>query len=123
MKKQYKCEICKRAISSGFQLDPDEQIPEIKRTVYFCSRRCQNAFVGTIKRSRTKSIKKAWRAELEQKDGDVETDKDFYHLFETLTADERKILISIGIGDLLSQAKTLKGFYKLLGEKVEGYRN
>ena len=53
----------------------------------------------------------------------METDKDFYHLFETLTADERKILISIGIGDLLSQAKTLKGFYKLLGEKVEGYRN
>ena len=122
MKKQYKCEICKRAISSGFQLDPDEQIPEIKQTVYFCSRRCQNAFVGAIKRSRTKNIKSEWRAELEQKDEELDSDEDFYRLFETLTTDERKILISLGIGDLMSQTKTLKGFYKLLGEKVERYR-
>ena len=121
MSKQYKCAICKKTITSGIGIAPDPNIPEIKKTMYFCGSRCQNVFIGSIKRSRTKKKKKEWREELEQREDQCETNGDYIRLFETLTSDEKEFLTLVGLGTFMAQ-KTLKEFYALLKERVSAFK-
>lgn len=121
MSKQYKCAICKKTITSGKRIDPDPNIPEIKKTMYFCGSRCQNVFIGSIKRSRTKKKKKEWREELEQREDQCKTNGDCIRLFETLTSDEKEFLTVVGLGTFMAQ-KTLKEFYALLKERVSAFK-
>lgn len=121
MSKQYKCAICKKTITRGKRIDPDPNIPEIKKTMYFCGSRCQNVFIGSIKRSRTKKKKKEWREELEQREDQCETNGDYIRLFETLTSDEKEFLTMVGLGTFMAQ-KTLKEFYALLKERVSAFK-
>lgn len=55
-----KCKICGKNISAGFKviIEPHEKVPEIKKTMYFCSTRCENKFIGSIKSQRVKEHKK-----------------------------------------------------------------
>ena len=121
MSKQYKCAICKKTIKGGKRIDPDPNIPEIKKTMYFCGSRCLNVFIGSIKRSRTKKKKKEWREELEQREDQCETNGDYIRLFETLTSDEKEFLTLVGLGTFMAQ-KTLKEFYALLKERVSAFK-
>lgn len=121
MSKQYKCAICKKTITRGKLFDPDPNIPEIKKTMYFCGSRCLNVFIGSIKRSRTKKKKKEWREELEQREDQCETNGDYIRLFETLTSDEKEFLTVVGLGTFMTQ-KTLKEFYALLKERVSAFK-
>lgn len=39
------CKVCGRIVgSAGFSIEPNEKIPEIKKTVHFCGERCMNIF-------------------------------------------------------------------------------
>ena len=118
MKKE-KCHICGKTISSGRMIEPCPQAPEIKKTVYFCSTRCMNVFVGSVRRNRTKSKIKSIRSELENAEHEP-SEKALALLLRTLTPKEKDLLSAIGSGVMLAPHKTLKEFYQELSEKIGG---
>ena len=117
MKKE-KCHICGKTISSGRMIEPCPEVPEIKKTVYFCSTRCMNVFVGSVRRNRTKSKIKAIRSELENAEHEP-SERELSLLLKTLTPKEKDVLSAIGVGVMLASSKTLKAFYQELKEKLK----
>ena len=118
MKKE-KCHICGKTISSGRMIEPCPEAPEIKKTVYFCSTRCMNVFVGSVRRNRTKSKIKSIRSELKNAEHEP-SEKELSLLLRTLTPKEKDLLSAIGTGVMLAPHKTLKEFYQELSEKIGG---
>lgn len=110
-----KCKICGKQCSSGVILEPDERIPEVKKTLFFCSERCLNVFVASIKRERRRSANKSIRSSLETAEHEPSKDETFQILM-TLTAKEKSILSAIAVGTLLAQYRTCKEFYEKLHE-------
>ena len=114
-----KCKICGKQCSSGVILEPDERIPEVKKTLFFCSDRCLNVFVASIKRERRKTANKSIRSELKNAEHEP-SEKELSLLLITLTPKEKDLLSAIGTGVMLSPHKTLKEFYQELSEKIGG---
>ena len=88
---KFKCHVCGKTISSGRSIEPCPEAPEIKKTVYFCSTRCMNVFVGSVRRNRTKSKIKLIRSELENAEHEP-SDKELSLLLGTLTPKEKDLL-------------------------------
>ena len=118
MKKE-KCHICGKTISSGRMIEPCPEAPQITNTVYSCSTRCMNVFVGSVRRNRTKSKIKSIRSELENAEHEP-SEKELSLLLRTLTPKEKDLLSAIGSGVMLAPHKTLKEFYQELSEKIGG---
>ena len=116
---KFKCHICGKTISSGRSIEPCPEAPEIKKTVYFCSTRCMNVFVGSVRRNRTKSKIKSIRSELENAEHEP-SEKELSLLLGTLTPKEKDLLSAIGTGVMMAPHKTLKEFYQELSEKIGG---
>lgn len=116
--KPCKCHICGKTISFGRSLNPSPEVPEIKKTLYFYGTRCMNTFVGSIKRSRTKTVLKSIRSELEIAEYEP-SERELSLLLKTLTPKEKDVLSAIGVGVMLASSKTLKAFYQELKEKLK----
>lgn len=115
---KFKCHVCGKTISSGRSLNPSPEVPEIKKILYFCGTRCMNTFVGSIKRSRTKTVLKSIRSELEIAEYEP-SERELSLLLKTLTTKEKDVLSAIGVGVMLASSKTLKAFYQELKEKLK----
>ena len=104
------CTVCKKRRDSGMILEPDARIPEIKKTVCFCSRKCENIFINRIIKSR----KKALRSRLESSQ-EMMTEKDGSAAFSVLTPKEKESLAMAGFFMLLARGgNTCKGFFQEL---------
>lgn len=114
---KFKCHVCGKTISSGRRIEPCPEVPEIKETVYFCSTKCMNVFVGSVRRNRTKSKIKSIRSELENAEHEP-SEKELLLLLGTLTPKEKDLLSAIGIGVILASSKTLKAFYQELKKRL-----
>ena len=116
---KFKCHVCGQTISSGIRIEPSPKAPEIKETVYFCSTRCMNVFIGSIRRNRTNAEIKSIRKELENAEHEP-SEKELSLLLGTLTPKEKEVLSTIGTGVMFAPDKTLKEFYQELNEKLRG---
>ena len=117
--RKIKCHVCGKTISSGRKIEPSPETPEIKETVYFCSTRCMNVFIGSIRRNRTNAEIKSIRKELENAEHEP-SEKELSLLLGTLTPKEKDLLSAIGTGVMMAPHKTLKEFYQELSEKIGG---
>ena len=114
----HKCKTCGRTMTSGLKVTPIEGVPEIKKTLWFCSERCLNAFVGNVKAQRKKSMKKDLRVALETADREP-TEEDYSGIFSTLSAAEKNLLAAIGMGVTFATHRTIKEFYENLRQKLK----
>lgn len=114
-----KCKICGKNISAGFKviIEPHEKVPEIKKTMYFCSTRCENKFIGSIKSQRVKEHKKMIRKKLENLEKEP-TESEISDMFYTFTEKEKTQLIALGLGTLLADKTTCKELYSYLKLKL-----
>lgn len=109
-----KCKICgKTASSFSIAINPRDDVPEIKRTVRLCSRRCANAFLGRIKASRTRKSNLNERKILEALDRNPSRDE-IAKAFLTLTSGEKRNLALLDMTAVLQDTQSLKGFYEFL---------
>lgn len=109
-----KCRICGKTVSSfSVAINPRGDVPEIKRTVRLCSRRCANVFLGRIKASRTRKSNLSERRMLEALDRNPSKDE-IAKAFLTLTSVEKRNLALLGMTAVLQNTKSLKGFYEFL---------
>ena len=109
-----KCRICgKSGGSFSIAINPRGDVPEIKRTVRLCSRRCANAFLGRIKASRTRKSNLNERKTLEALDRKPSKDE-IAQAFLTLTSGEKRNLALLGMTAILEDTQSLKGFYEFL---------
>lgn len=115
---KFKCHVCGKTISSGRRIEPCPEAPEIKETVYFCSTRCMNVFVGSVRRNRTKAKNKSIRNELENAEHEP-SEKELPLLLSSLTTKEVQLLAAVGVGVMLASHKTMKEFYQVLNEKLK----
>lgn len=88
---KFKCHVCGKTISSGRRIEPCPEALEIKEAVYFCSTRCMNVFVGSVKRNRTKNTNKSIRNELENAEHKP-SERELILLLRTLTPKEKRII-------------------------------
>ena len=105
-------------MTSGLKITPIEGVPEIKKTLWFCSERCLNTFVGNVKAQRKKSMKKNMRAAPENADREP-TEEDYYDIISTLSAAEKNLLAAIGMGVTFAIHRTIKEFYENLRQKLK----
>jgi len=105
-------------MTSGLKITPIEGVPEIKKTLWFCSERCLNAFVGNVKAQRKKSMKKDIRVALETADREP-TEEDYSVIIGTLSAAEKNLLAAIGMGVTFATHRTIKEFYENLRQKLK----
>lgn len=115
---KFKCHVCGKTSSSGRRIEPIPEVPEIKETVYFCSTKCMNVFVGSVKRNRTKNTNKSIRNELENAEHKP-SERELILLLRTLTPKEKELLAAIGVGVMFSSNKTLKEFYREFKGKLK----
>ena len=108
------CEVCGKTIgSAGLRIEPCKEIPDIKRTVCFCSNRCANVFLGRIKAKYKKQRNNAVRKELELADRKPSND-DLVAIYQTLTAKEKMIMFLVAMEAAYFSNLKLKDFYKNL---------
>lgn len=98
-------------------LEPSDKIPEVKKTVCFCSSRCANNFAGRIRAERTKKRKASIRKELETLDH-YPTHEEMAAIFQTLTPSEKYQIILTSLVACFNglNRMTIKEFYKYLSE-------
>lgn len=109
-----KCKICGKTVSFfSIAINPHNDVPEIKRTVRLCSRRCANVFLGRIKASWTRKSNLNERKTLEAVDRKPSKDE-IAQAFLTLTTGERRNLALLGMTAILEDTQSLKGFYEFL---------
>lgn len=113
--KSQKCKICGRTCSSGVKIEPDGIAPEVKKTLFFCSNRCANVFIASVKRERRKKSNQTVRTALETAEHEPSKEEMSAMLF-TLTAKEKDYLSAIAVGSLLATYRTCKEFYEHLNE-------
>lgn len=112
--KMAKCRICGKTVGSfSVAINPRDDVPEIKRTVRLCSRRCANVFIGRIKASRTRKSNLNERRMLEAVDRNPSRDE-IARAFLTLTSGEKRNLALLGMTAILQDTQSLKGFYEFL---------
>lgn len=111
------CKRCGKSCGAfSCEIEPDPRIPEIKRTLRFCSAECANRFLGTIAARRNKDAKRGIRAELEKADRQIK-DGDVREIFLTLKPREKDQLAAVGIGTILAECGgNLSRFYRRLEE-------
>lgn len=108
------CKICRKAIGpAGLRIVPCKEIPDIKRTVCFCSNRCANIFLGRIKAKYKKQRNNAVRKELELADRKP-TDEDLLEIYQTLTRKERMAMFLVAMEAACFSSLKIKDFYKNL---------
>lgn len=113
------CKVCGRIVgSAGFSIEPNEKIPEIKKTVHFCGERCMNIFLGRIKSKYTKQTKREVRKALEQADRKLD-DKDLVAIYQTLTEKEKQIMFLVAFEAAYFSSLTIKKFFKNLNALAE----
>lgn len=113
------CKVCGRTVgSAGFSIEPDEKIPEIKKTVHFCGERCMNAYLGRIKAKYKKQLKQSVRKALETTDRKP-TSEDLVAIYQTLTEKEKQIMFLVGFNAAYFSSLTIKNFYKNLNALSE----
>lgn len=113
------CKVCGRTVgSAGYSIEPDEKIPEIKRTAHFCSDRCMNAYLGRIKAKYKKQVKREVRKALETTDRKP-TSEDLVAIYQTLTEKEKQIMFLVGFNAAYFSSLTIKNFYKNLNALSE----
>lgn len=111
-----KCKVCGRTFcSAGLCLEPREDIPEIKKTMCFCSRRCANTFLGRIKAQYKKRAKQSVRKELEKADR-VPDNEDLSMIYHTLTENEKLIMFVVAAQGEMFSGIPIKDFYRRLNE-------
>lgn len=104
------CTVCKKRRDSGMILEPDARIPEIKKTVCFCSRKCENIFINRIIKNRKKALRSRLEASRE-----IMTEKDESAAFSVLTPKEKESLAMAGLFILLARGgNTCEGFFQEL---------
>ena len=109
-----KCKTCWKTIgSTRLSIEPCKEIPDIKRTVYFCSNRCANVFLGSIKAKYKKQTKNAVRKALEVADRKP-TNEDLVAIYQTLTEKEKQIMFLVAMEAAYFSNLKLKDFYKNL---------
>lgn len=111
-----KCKVCGRTFcSSGLMLEPCKDIPEIKKTLYFCSRRCASFFLGRIKAKYKRQAKLSVRKELEQT-ARKPSDEDLLAIYRTLTEKEKLIMFVVAAQGECFSGIPIKDFYRHLNE-------
>lgn len=111
-----KCKICGKTVgAAGLMLEPREDIPEIKKTMCFCDRRCANAFLGRIKAQYKKRAKHSVRKDLEQADREP-TNEDLSMIYRTLTEKEKLIMFVVATQGEMFSGIPIKDFYRRLNE-------
>lgn len=111
-----KCKVCGRTFcSAGLCLEPREDIPEIKKTLYFCSRRCASFFLGRIKAKYKRQARLSVRKELEQADR-VPASEDLVAVYRTLTEKEKLIMFVVAAQGEWFSGIPIKDFYRRLNE-------
>lgn len=112
------CKFCGKSIGAFYsRQSPEEWLPELKETAYFCSVTCQNRFVGSIKAKRSKKHLKELRAKLENSNT-IYTKESVADIYATLTRKEKLRMTAIGIIETLVLGDgTISGFYKQIKER------
>lgn len=111
-----KCEVCGKTVGSvGIILEPCKEIPDIKKTVRFCCRRCANSFLGKIKAKYKKQAKQAIRKALEDADRKP-TNNDLVAIYQTLSEKEKETMFYVACFSECFSELNLKDFYKRLQE-------
>lgn len=116
-----KCKTCGKNVTSfRLVIEPKEGIPEITKTVCFCSKRCANNFLGRIKAERTKKKKLDIRKKLELLDHYPSIDE-LQEIYLTLTPSEKYQLALNGLVASFHglERKTIKEFYKDLSDSCK----
>ena len=108
------CNVCGRILgTAGIRIEPNEKVPEIKKTMRFCSERCANVYLGRIKTKHKKQTKRSVRKVLEQTDREPD-DEDLVAIYQSLSEKEKFIMFLVAFKAAYFSKLTIKKFFRNL---------
>lgn len=113
---KYVCKICGKSVGAlGLVLDSSDNIPEVTKTVCFCSSRCANIFLGRIRAERTKKKKTAYKEQLLKNPERKASNDDLVAILRTLTKEQKDEMILHMMGICYARSdKTVKGILQVI---------